>query len=249
MRPFALARILCVALFFGFVSQAAFAQGPNAEIGFKFFGSYDGTAMDTVNLMNGNLTLHIPLPFYYAQRGAKLDPRYFLVANSKSWSVQTADPGNTGVIQFWTYGVTEGQHFNPESTYNGAYIATSMAGASLFRTYVSVGGTGGDPPPSASATLTALMSWDGASHPFVLTAAGAATDDTTAYQVTLSNPDQYGVPQTGFDHGPERQRLSGQLREYRRLHSSSPSHGPRRNASYYYLPTVGGAWSRGFEWQ
>jgi hypothetical protein len=34
---------------------------PNLENGWKPFGSYDGTHLDTVNLLNGNLMLHAPI--------------------------------------------------------------------------------------------------------------------------------------------------------------------------------------------
>ena len=50
MRPITLARVLVVALLLAFVPQIASAQnGANNENGFKFYGSYDGTTMDTVN--------------------------------------------------------------------------------------------------------------------------------------------------------------------------------------------------------
>ena len=52
----------------------AFAQtNPNLEVGFKPYGAYDDTAFDSVNVANGNLTLHIPL-FEYPQRGALKEP-------------------------------------------------------------------------------------------------------------------------------------------------------------------------------
>ncbi|HXO00272.1 MAG TPA: RHS repeat-associated core domain-containing protein [Candidatus Acidoferrales bacterium] len=190
MRPFALARILVAVLLLTFVSQAAFAQ--NLENGFKYYGSYDGTTMDSVNLMNGNLTLHIPLPFYYAQRGGKLDPRYFLVANSKNWNVQMSDPENTGEVLSWTYVGATG-HFNTSWAYTGAYIATPITNLALLRTYITTSDESG---VSAEASSPSLMTWDGASHPLALTAQGEVSQDTTGYQITLSNPDTYGVPQT-----------------------------------------------------
>jgi RHS repeat-associated protein len=190
MRPFSPVRILIVALLLALVSHVASAQnGPNAENGFKFYGSYDGTTMDTVNLMNGNLTLHIPLPFYYAQRGSKLDPRYFLVANSKSWSVQTQTSGNE-VQTFWTYVGATG-HPTSASLYNGAYVATPITNLALLRTYILTTIDGQN--TTASATLVSLMTWDGASHSLSVY---DSTEDTTGYQITQSNPDQYGVPQT-----------------------------------------------------
>jgi len=35
-------------------------SAPNLENGFKPYGSYDGSSIDTVNLQNGNLMLHLP---------------------------------------------------------------------------------------------------------------------------------------------------------------------------------------------
>jgi len=42
---------------------------PHFENGFKPYGSYDGTHLDSINLMNGNLMLHAPLLPDYPQRG------------------------------------------------------------------------------------------------------------------------------------------------------------------------------------
>src|SRR5207244_7521447 len=35
---------------------------PNLEHGFKHYGSYDFHGLDTVNIMNGNLMMHAPMP-------------------------------------------------------------------------------------------------------------------------------------------------------------------------------------------
>src|SRR5207302_3992480 len=82
---------------FGF-SALAFAQtNPNLEVGFKPYGSYHGSEMDTVGLMAGNLTHHLRYPYHYPQRGAGLDDQFFLVMNSKSWTVRAyiPPPGST----------------------------------------------------------------------------------------------------------------------------------------------------------
>jgi hypothetical protein len=57
---------------------------PNSSNGIPPQGSYDASSIDTVNLVNGNLTLHIPLPFDYPQRG-KLGIKYYLIVNAKTW--------------------------------------------------------------------------------------------------------------------------------------------------------------------
>src|SRR5258708_4159206 len=57
---------------------------PNLENGFKPYGTYSGSNIDSVNLMNGNLMLHIPMPFDLPQRG-RVQPAYFLGVTSKLW--------------------------------------------------------------------------------------------------------------------------------------------------------------------
>lgn len=65
---------------------AALGQmAPNTDNGIKSFGSYEGGGIDTVNLQNGNVSIHIPL-FSYPQRG-KLPLRYWVQGNSKNWQV------------------------------------------------------------------------------------------------------------------------------------------------------------------
>src|SRR5689334_2459841 len=71
---------------------------PNLLNGMPPLGSYDGSNVDTVNLVNGNLTLHIPLPFDYPQRG-NLGIKYYFVINSKTWQAQ-GDP-STMTGQWW----------------------------------------------------------------------------------------------------------------------------------------------------
>lgn len=68
---------------------------PNLENGYKAYGSYDGSNIDTINTMNGNLMLHLPMPFSYPQRGGKLNLVNLLTVTSKNWSVQ-CDPAQNG---------------------------------------------------------------------------------------------------------------------------------------------------------
>src|SRR5882672_1936244 len=68
-------------------SVSVFAQtSPDLENGFKYYGSYDGSHLDTVNLMNGNLMLHLPLVPELPQRGNKLDLKYLVYLTSKTWT-------------------------------------------------------------------------------------------------------------------------------------------------------------------
>src|SRR5258708_21694490 len=84
---------------------SAMAQtAPNFENGFKPWGSYDGSRLDTVNLMNGNVMLHAPLIPSIPQRGA-LGLSNTLYASSKDWQVVCVpnqgcswDKGGGGVL-------------------------------------------------------------------------------------------------------------------------------------------------------
>ena len=76
-------------------SATAFGQTqPNLENGYKAYGSYDGSDIDTINTMNGNLILHLPMPFSYPQRGGKMNPLNLLTIGSKNWSVQCGGQTN-----------------------------------------------------------------------------------------------------------------------------------------------------------
>jgi hypothetical protein len=54
-------------------------SSPNLEDGFKNYGSYDSSHLDRVNLMNGNLMLHVPVLPAYPQRG-NFTPQYSKMA-------------------------------------------------------------------------------------------------------------------------------------------------------------------------
>lgn len=76
-----LSAIICV------LSHLLLAQtAPNFENGWKPYGSYDGSHLDTVNLMNGNLMLHAPLLPGIPQRGS-LGLDYTIYISSKDWQV------------------------------------------------------------------------------------------------------------------------------------------------------------------
>src|SRR5713101_6402650 len=77
-------------LFFAFGPPSVLGQTqPNLENGFKPYGSYDGTHLDTVNLMNGNLQVHIPLPPSYPQRGGRIGRVFQFQSAAKGWTVIT----------------------------------------------------------------------------------------------------------------------------------------------------------------
>ena len=76
-----------VAIILGSVSWLRAQAPPNLENGFKNWGSYDSTKLDTVNTLNGNQMLHAPLLPNYPQRGGSLTMQSFLYQTSKSWQV------------------------------------------------------------------------------------------------------------------------------------------------------------------
>ncbi|HEX7289256.1 MAG TPA: hypothetical protein VF532_23935 [Candidatus Angelobacter sp.] len=95
--------LLAVALLSAIICSAQ--TQPNLENGWKPFGSYDGSHLDTVNLMNGNVMLHAPLTPDTPQRGSLL-VRSVLYASSKDWQVVCV-PGQNGVMQCsWQKGGT-----------------------------------------------------------------------------------------------------------------------------------------------
>src|ERR1700678_609807 len=55
----------------------------DTDQGLKPYGSYNGGDIDSINVLSGNLVLHIPL-LSYPQRG-KLTSDYFLSYNSEMW--------------------------------------------------------------------------------------------------------------------------------------------------------------------
>ena len=90
-------RLLCALFVIATGSVSAVSQtAPDLENGLKAYGAYDGGNLDTVNLENGNLMLHIPLSDVYPQRGGKLTPKSVLTLSSKQWQVQCFTPPNSG---------------------------------------------------------------------------------------------------------------------------------------------------------
>src|SRR5262249_32906237 len=154
---------------------------PNLMNGMPPQGSFDGSSVDTVNLVNGNLTLHIPLPFDYPQRG-KLAIKYYLVINSKTWQAQ-GDP-NTMTGQWWPSSACG----SPVSGACGqGPLFVSTASFSMTKIWQKVWTDGQFPDFSASVPDT-LVTWDGSSHAI----AGTAYD-TSGYSVQVSGADANGV--------------------------------------------------------
>src|SRR5437899_13055627 len=85
--------------------NSAAQKSPDLENGFKNYGSYDSSHLDTVNLMNGNLMLHAPLLPNYPQRG-KLGLQPILAFNSKTWQVICGNTPDNNISCGWFKGGT-----------------------------------------------------------------------------------------------------------------------------------------------
>src|SRR5215831_7535626 len=177
-------RMLAVAVAILVGSVVALGQSqPNVENGFKAYGSYDGSHLDSVNLLDSNVLLHVPLDHHAAQRG-KLAPELLLYVTSQSWRIHCdtsptdGSPGNC----YWSYG--------------GAGIELAFTGTlSVHRRVVASGGQGF--PTTYEADSYSLSTWDGGTHPLQDISAGAGTSfesiDGTGYRVALTNPDTNGL--------------------------------------------------------
>ncbi|MBZ5492454.1 MAG: hypothetical protein LAO76_16115 [Acidobacteriia bacterium] len=79
------------AIIFGVNTLLLAQSAPNLENGFKPYGSYEGSQLDTVNLMNGNVIFHAPLTPETPQRGS-LKVSNTLYSTSQDWQV-VCNPG------------------------------------------------------------------------------------------------------------------------------------------------------------
>jgi RHS repeat-associated protein len=123
------------------------------EIGFKPYGSYHGGDLDSVNLSNGFLNLHIPL-VSYPQRGDFSYTAQLLYNNSKGWSVlPNCSNQNT---------------CNPVWQWKGKGIELSLQSPDVF-----TAGPGPYVNPSNIIVYKAITS-DFATHQMALTPAGNA---------------------------------------------------------------------------
>ncbi|HET9165370.1 MAG TPA: hypothetical protein VFP11_05195, partial [Candidatus Angelobacter sp.] len=169
-----------------FVFSNLFAQtAPDLENGFKHYGSYDGSHLDTVNLENGNLMLHAPLLPNYPQRG-NLNLQDILAFTSKTWQVICID---VQLVQEcgWFHGGTGVTLQRPFDLGVQRTIDATITPGSI----------------SYSATGYSLTSADGAMHQLFATLRDAngvpleyESIDTTGYHVVLSGSDGSGVANT-----------------------------------------------------
>src|SRR6478672_2663471 len=158
---------------------------PDLENGFKHYGSYDGSHLDTVNLQNGNLMLHAPLLPNYPQRG-NLNLQDILAFTSKTWQVICVDVQEVQECG-WFHGGTGVTLQRP----------FDLGVQRTIDAILTPGST------SYSAAGYSLTSADGAMHQLVATLRDAngvpleyESIDTTGYHVVLSGSDGSGVANT-----------------------------------------------------
>jgi hypothetical protein len=149
--------------------------------GFKPWGSYDGSNLDSVNLENGNLLLHVPIIPTYPQRGS-LAPQLVLYVSSHGWQKKCLAGSPPTANCYWANGGT-GLDFQYAGTMSVQRSIQVTNDPQFGTSYADAGGY----------TVT---TWDGATHQLYSTANGYETLDTTGYSVAFSNPDQYGINQT-----------------------------------------------------
>jgi YD repeat-containing protein len=182
-------RLLVAAVLALLVSLSAFGQTQvDLGNGFKPWGSYDGSSLDSVGLENGNLILHAPVIPKYPQRGS-LAPEVTLYLSSHNWeaSCLSEDPlSGTPTGCSWAHGGT------------GIWFELVGGGLSVQRTVERTSDPLGGFDYFVGGGYV-LTTWDGASHQLYDLSGGNlssfVTMDGTGYQVTVSNPDTYGVPQ------------------------------------------------------
>ncbi|MBZ5533771.1 MAG: hypothetical protein LAO20_20265, partial [Acidobacteriia bacterium] len=166
------------------VAEVCLAQTPpNLENGWKPFGSYEGSHLDTVNVMNGNLMFHAPLIPGAPGRGA-LTFSYSLYGSSKDWQAVCGPlPGGAIGCKWQKGGTGVSIHITPSLSVHRTINKQYMSGQGTT-TFAAYGYT--------------VIDADGASHP-VHGAAGTEdvygeatqfdTADLSGYHLALSVPD------------------------------------------------------------
>ena len=130
------------------------------EQGFKPYGSFEGGNIDTVNLLNGHLNLHIPI-LSYPQRGDKLHLGFNVEKTAQIFQPWDFDCGQAETCFTWNYpgqgGIRDGIRIERD-------LSLSLAPDPVF-TY--------------KAHLTTA---DGGTHEMLPISSGIFTKDGTAYR-------------------------------------------------------------------
>jgi hypothetical protein len=177
------------AIVFGLNDLLLAQAAPNLENGFKNYGSYDSSHLDTVNVMNGNLMLHVPVLPAFAQRG-EFAPQYSLYVTSKSWQVhcKPMTTSSTGSVCWWDSNNPGVMVISAEGLLARRTLVKEFTGTGqIFYTLqgYSVTGPDGSVHQLAPVPGTPLDSY---SDPTVYESL-----DTSGFHLVISNPDINGV--------------------------------------------------------
>jgi RHS repeat-associated protein len=185
---------LCV-IIIGLSNLLLAQTSPDLENGFKNYGSYHGSDIDTVNLMNGNLMVHIPMPWTYPQRGGEINPKNLLTMSSKTWQTQCVAMDPNPPVCFWTPG---GSFFSQIVSLAGSGLGFDHTmDLSLHREWSLNTDFQGNPTYFSGGY--SLFTADGGSHPLVARPNAPIdpngdpmsydSNDTSGFHVDLSSPD------------------------------------------------------------
>src|ERR1700748_256347 len=155
---------------------------PNLETGIKPYGTYHGSAIDTVDNMNGNVMVTIPFPADYPQRGTIHDAMV-LTFHAKGWHLIGGSGTNN---MFWA----------ADRSLMGGTDGLSPLHTRTMTLFTSNGVT------EESIAAQGLMTPDGSTHPIMDTSPNGdgtsyETIDGSGWHIIMSNPDQYGGFQSG----------------------------------------------------
>ena len=131
--------VLLISLFFMAVLLANAQDLAGIEQGIKPYGSYHGGDIDSISMVNGGLSLHIPL-ISWPQRGGKLQLEFGIVYNNPIYTLTDNRVNGVCPLQCYTWSMG-----GASSQYTGAGIALSFSLPSMGATLTYPGGPGSCP--------------------------------------------------------------------------------------------------------
>jgi RHS repeat-associated protein len=168
--------LLCLLLVNVLAASAQDVAG--LEQGIKPYGAYDGGDIDSISMVNGNLTLHIPL-ISFPQRGGKLHLGFSVVYRNPVYTfVINLNAHHQCAIRCFTWSM--GTASNP---YGGSGLAVALDVPSIGEVFS---------PPLQSGGCPIINNYkaiepDGADHQMANTNSGwAMSTDTTGYTFSAS---------------------------------------------------------------
>ena len=171
---------------------AQIAVDPTLERGMKPYGSFEGGAIDSISMTNGNLNLHLPLASY-PQRGGKLDVTFSVKFDNNSYTY-TPDTASA---------CTEKPFVCGYGTFVNGPLMEIVPNVNL---YASVTGT----IPPSTGPYAIITTADGSEHEMGPVSGGWRTLDATGF-LFLSNCatviDRNGIRYTGATGGSLAQKI------------------------------------------